>query len=1085
MAKRQPNIRRAAPTASTRIPILSLSSGVSTQAPSKRLPLEAQDMTNALVSLERSFEKRPGFSILPSSTWDGSSTNGVLDADSTNRLDLWRCLEKTTDDSNKDFWWYWFTINDNNRFLIGIDYKASATNAILFYVYKINENNYTDITPTSAAGQQNTSIVSQTTRNYITYGSDLGYNARDVLKATTVGSSIVVLNTLVKAGFTSSDNGVLFGLDGKEPASGAIQDPKGKKVTYYTSSRVAGTTGSLESSTESSTSTTSLTVNSIDPFTLATIIPNTAIVNQTVALYNNTTANSATNSQYFTGILTNIYNSDVTTLGFTNTPTDYKKTVSTSIIGSTSLIDTSIALTATVPADVQVGSYVVVYKDSDTYFTGTITTKTSTTACTIKILYASPASKALTVTSVGWSIGYECATVDINFISQPLIDTTTTAIANWKILYSTFVPVEDFVYKDSTSPWLGQSFADFSEIRFPPEATEVYGNNGNYIGLYNIDTTAATMLDSLYDPSHPLDTLSPLAGRGKIYFTAGPYLSQSSGYYRVVNFPDSISYKDGATKISGTGRPYTQKIRSPDMYSVLDERRLPQKLIFNELPDGINSDWSFQPINWTPKTTGTRYSNPGPSVFLSSDQRTAKQVNINAIATFRDRLYLASEDVIFSSQLGSYEDFFLADPSNIVSSDPIDIRASSNTYAEISSITPFSDFLFINTKGDIQFELRGSENQITPLTAQIAPTAFYSTAKLTEPILMGSLIYFFDKRRLYIYMPQQNQSISLAQEISSHCGDYLPTNFRATCSCPAQNTIVAVDDDSPNNIYLYTTRFSGDRVLQNAFYKYTIEADAAVESCQVYDNYLHTVVKKKSTIQDDAVEYYEYYIQKTYLQKQGIKLPRLDNLIKIQIQENSNCSYNPASNETSFYLNYRYTIKDNDKLYLITDPEDTKWGQDAYTIFKPIIVKGGGKYILKVSGDYSEHGANIYIGTSFNMNVELSTQFVRDQNNNAIDGVLNLRTLLSRHIDTGNYDVIATRRNKSILKSSFTALTTDSNNDVLSLENTQTSGEFVSKIFGFSDTTKIQIVSDYPTPVNIVNLEFKGKFTQTYSSLNT
>ena len=119
------------------------------------------------------------------------------------------------------------------------------------------------------------------------------------------------------------------------------------------------------------------------------------------------------------------------------------------------------------------------------------------------------------------------------------------------------------------------------------------------------------------------------------------------------------------------------------------------------------------------------------------------------------------------------------------------------------------------------------------------------------------------------------------------------------------------------------------------------------------------------------------------------------------------------------------------------------------------------------------------------MNVELSTQFVRDQNNNTIDGVLNLRTLLSRHIDTGNYDVIATRRNKSILKSSFTALTTDSNNDILSLENTQTSGEFVSKIFGFSDTTKIQIVSDYPTPVNIVNLEFKGKFTQTSSSLNT
>jgi hypothetical protein len=119
------------------------------------------------------------------------------------------------------------------------------------------------------------------------------------------------------------------------------------------------------------------------------------------------------------------------------------------------------------------------------------------------------------------------------------------------------------------------------------------------------------------------------------------------------------------------------------------------------------------------------------------------------------------------------------------------------------------------------------------------------------------------------------------------------------------------------------------------------------------------------------------------------------------------------------------------------------------------------------------------------MNVELSTQFVRDQNNNVIDGVLNLKTLTLRHADTGNYDIVATRRGKSVIQSKFSALITNNNLDSLSIENTEKSGEFVAKVFGFSDTTRIQIVSDYPTPVNIINMELKGKFTQTYTSLNT
>ena len=47
----------------------------------------------------------------------------------------------------------------------------------------------------------------------------------------------------------------------------------------------------------------------------------------------------------------------------------------------------------------------------------------------------------------------------------------------------------------------------------------------------------------------------------------------------------------------------------------------------------------------------------------------------------------------------------------------------------------------------------------------------------------------------------------------------------------------------------------------------------------------------------------EYYIQKSYLGKQDISIPRLDKLFKLSIYENSNSFYNSTTNETTFYLN--------------------------------------------------------------------------------------------------------------------------------------------------------------------------------------
>jgi hypothetical protein len=141
-----------------------------------------------------------------------------------------------------------------------------------------------------------------------------------------------------------------------------------------------------------------------------------------------------------------------------------------------------------------------------------------------------------------------------------------------------------------------------------------------------------------------------------------------------------------------------------------------------------------------------------------------------------------------------------------------------------------------------------------------------------------------------------------------------------------------------------------------------------------------------------------------------------------------------------------------------------------------------------VKGDYATgaNGKYIYIGEVYESRVTLSTLFVRDENNNIIDGVLNIRTGVFRHFNTGNYDIQVTNRGRSPLVSKFGSAMVDftSGQDTIPLETIQNQGEFVAKIYGYSDSTKISIVSTYTTPMNITNMEFKGKFKQKYTTLN-
>lgn len=1076
MAKRYPVTR--GPSVSTKIPVFTLSGGVSRQPQSKRLPSEAQNMDNALVSLERSFEKRAGFTTTPQYTFTGNIdyTNPTINATFTRSNDIititktdhglyigdliniefgayspdpivaGNYLVQTVTNANtftiksltsgsigsnacsytnsniiqnhqrvdlyplehdysvtKDYWFYWFNINDNNKFLVVVDYKATTAPSVLLYVFRLRpDGTWSNETQYSNLNEQNSTIIDPDTRAYITYGSSSN-KAKDVLKATTIGNSIVILNTLVRAGFTSGElnwngnntGGKLFNLDGTESGTA---DSTGSLITYYSSTRYAkGNNSKWYLTTQSSTSIT-----------------------------------------------------------VTGTPT----------VGSTVTITGANF------------SFPELKAGSDT----SATTRSSQTKIYV-VQTATPANMIVLSGNDGTNSNW--------VVEKTYGSTISTSAGACTVYYGYYPEVEDFIWHDSTQPWLGQSLADFSEIRFPPELAEVNTNNSLFLGSTFYDNSAKTMLDNLYPTDGNTD------GNGKIYYTAAPYLNFASGYYRI---------------ISSASKPYTKKVRSPDCYSVVDKKRMPQRITFNAAGSGTTTDpkWFAKPIDWEPRTSGNRYSNPGPSVFLTPDKKKPRHVQIKSISTFRDRLYFAAEDVIFTSQLGVYEDLFLADPSNIVSTDPIDIRASSNTFSEITSLTPFSTYLFINTINNVQYELKGSQNQITPLTAEISPTAFYSTARFIEPQLMGSLIYFFDSSKLYLYLSSESADLAVAQELTVTCADYIPTTIRSVCVASSQSLICMADDNNPNYIYFNASRFAGDRNLQNAFFRYILDSTDNIQSIQSYDDYLYAVIQRPSTNTIGSGDYdpvtsdslstnnnrkNRYYVETSYLRAENPNIPRLDRLLKIKLTDN-NSDYDANQQRTTIRLPISFNTSLIEKLQIITD---SSWTQDAggdrsYEITTPLVytitndylqIQFSGRYVPTNSSGAIDYSLEryLYIGIKFKMEVELSTQFVRDQNNNVIDGALNLRTMSTRHKKTGNYDISISTRERTPLIYSFTNQNTDDDSDLLNLENWEEEGRYNIPVLGNADTTTIKFISEYPSPVNIVNIEFKGKFIQKYSPI--
>jgi len=354
-----------------------------------------------------------------------------------------------------------------------------------------------------------------------------------------------------------------------------------------------------------------------------------------------------------------------------------------------------------------------------------------------------------------------------------------------------------------TDDVLGQSVQNFSKIPLPPASDDNVNLNG-----------AETVLAEIAGET------GSTAGYGKVFFTRESFGTTPSAYYRT---------------ISTDKQPFFERIRSQDGNCLFDKKKMP--IILDYVT--TENKWVVKYPTWKTRTSGNKISNKGPLVF--EDGAKAK---ITDMCIWRNRLWFASDDTVFSSASNDYFNLWLDDPDNIVDTDPIDIRAGAEKSSTIASMVPFKDYIFVNTLGDTQYEVVGSENQISPFTAKLAPSSFYSTEPLIDPVPMGSQIYFFSPYKLFLYFSSSSATVNQAIEVSKHAEGYLPKEISLMEALPNKDMIIMVDKVFYNTMYVYINRWEGDRVAQNAFFKWTLPSNSKVLSVREFDNEIFITVAR-------------------------------------------------------------------------------------------------------------------------------------------------------------------------------------------------------------------------------------------------
>ena len=525
--------------------------------------------------------------------------------------------------------------------------------------------------------------------------------------------------------------------------------------------------------------------------------------------------------------------------------------------------------------------------------------------------------------------------------------------------------------------------------------------------------------------------------------TEARYVEQGSkfNYEAGSNFEYNFYYS-GTDEINAL--PYYQRVRSPELGSVLDRATFPHLIAFNGEPDAPQFVLGQMPL--VPRFNGTNVTNPGPSFLAQTefpyDASAPTGAKISGMGYWRGRLWLASGTTVVSSQAGNQYAFFIDDADVLSDKDPLDLSISDSDASNVNWVVPFERALFLGTDGSQQFVLTGADNFISPATAALDATSQHSISAAAEPFKVGPYLFFSDAGRLFLYAGKASDGEGRSMDVSAHVLGWFPQNVTHSVSVPEEDLVVFLTDDTgyENTAYVmrrFTTNEQG--AFASSFCKWTFRDP--IKTAYSFGSYVYFVLQTASGLK---------------VERMSINSISTDDIL-LDSRVSVPGSYDSVSGQTSWTLPF-------DPTGAVGVYEPSRQSFPAFVSFA-----SGDNWVAQVAGDYS--GGNTTFGFSYEMLAELSPLVLRDGNNTAVDTSLQIKDLATRHYRSGTYEFGISRRGRYETKATFDPYRTSNPFVTLEGEYYQENGQAQAKVSGPADDIQIQIRTDGFIPVNITNVE--------------
>lgn len=601
------------------------------------------------------------------------------------------------------------------------------------------------------------------------------------------------------------------------------------------------------------------------------------------------------------------------------------------------------------------------------------------------------------------------------------------------------------------------------------------------------DSRSNTLARSFKGVSSSFSGLPTVAPNGFVMRIDGSPNTTSDDYWVKFVTRDSATFGDGVwQEAPAPGIEY--RINSGTMPLVF-YRKAPN-VFFVGPADGATrsitvgaTTHSFTFPMWGERTAGDATSVPAPSFI-------GKAIKDHGL--FRSRYVVVAGESVVLSEVDQIFNFFGDTSSQVLDTDPIDVRAVSETSIDLNWILPIDESLLVFS-GKSQFQVRPADADVlTPKTAVCLRLSNIEMNSSLRPKIAGPNVVFATNEygytgfREFQFFDTQQRRLGLnlggSLNITLNAPKYITGLATSWDVGESLDYFVCLAPDNRKKLYVYKYLWQsgqGSLYKQQASWS-TWEFDGDIRWARFFDNRLWLVM----TYGDGT---YTTFVESEELDDTADPQIYLDRLVlypecNADVEPNNNVAstYNAETNTTTFTLPYQMQG---------TTDAVIRYDNSRNRALVVGTATSGTQIVCSIRGDWRTD--KLAIGRRYKFEYQFTPAYKpsRDQARQRVIGDLNGRlqvaTWTVHHNDSGRYDVIVRRQNRSVdSRHQFWARVLNVENNKLDTAATVLdTGSFRVPVHSRNTECSVSIESDSWLPLTISGASWEGNYSDRARSL--